>query len=309
MRKLLFVGNRLEVLKSLESYPLEVSALIYKDSYAHKHIDEISFAKIEIFKAKDELLDLISSYDFDILLSNGCPYILPISRLKKQNQLFINIHPSLLPSLRGKHPINGAILFNQSAGVSVHMMSDDIDRGDILAQLEIPIKNLTLPLLYKLCFKAEARAFKMAFDNGFKRVESRGYKESYYSRPKENAISINVSNTKLLRFINAFSIEALATRVITDKGGFRVLKAARIKNAYLDSLECRNYEVVEAYENKILLYKDRQFLELELLDFPSFKIGEILHRGGVVSDITKYIFKIFKTFKFSFAKGGIYAIS
>lgn len=38
--------------------------------------------------------------DLDILVSNSCTFIISFREIKKENQLFINIHPSLLPSYR-----------------------------------------------------------------------------------------------------------------------------------------------------------------------------------------------------------------
>ena len=41
--------------------------------------------------------------DYDILVSNGCPYILPLNELKKAK--YVNVHPSLLPNLKGIDPV------------------------------------------------------------------------------------------------------------------------------------------------------------------------------------------------------------
>lgn len=275
--KACFIGNRLNVLSAILDSNLEVIAVfLQKNSYAMENIQTLTYTpnNIIIFDNKDELIKEITKYKFDLLISNGCPFILPISKLKKANEIFINIHPSLLPQLRGKNPINGAILFNKDAGVSVHIMNDEIDRGNILAQIKIPTKNLPLSLLYKLCFRAEAKAFKIALYNNFKPIETKStYKESYYSRPKNIKININTNNKKLIRTINAFSIPSQTSKIITMQGEIKVLKISKIKNPYLDSIAIKyaNYEIVETYENKILLYKDNEFLELEL--YPATQIN------------------------------------
>ena len=47
----------------------------------------------------------------------------------------INIHPSLLPKYRGPSPISAAIMNNDSeTGITIQMLSPEIDAGDILAQ-------------------------------------------------------------------------------------------------------------------------------------------------------------------------------
>ena len=73
---------------------------------------ELAKRKVEFqtFSKKSELVDLITNTDFDVLISNGCPYILPISQIKKAGQIFVNIHPSLLHDLGGSCQVNCAIL-------------------------------------------------------------------------------------------------------------------------------------------------------------------------------------------------------
>jgi methionyl-tRNA formyltransferase len=51
---------------------------------------------------------------------------------------FINTHPSLLPYNRGKHPNFWSIVEGAPFGVSLHLVDDGIDTGDIVAQREIP---------------------------------------------------------------------------------------------------------------------------------------------------------------------------
>ncbi|RAX51431.1 hypothetical protein CCY99_09130 [Helicobacter sp. 16-1353] len=279
--KTIFIGNRLNVLNAILESKLNLIAIfLQKDSYASKQFQTPINIPIIIFDNKDSLINEIKKYRFDLLVSNGCPYILPISKLKTHNQVFINIHPSLLPKLRGKNPINGAVLFNTNAGVSVHTMTDEIDRGEILAQIKIPIKNLPLSLLYKLCFNAEAKAFKMALDSNFIPLNPKPkYKESYYSRPKDIKTNININNKELIRKINAFSIPQQTSKIITKQGEIQVLKATTIKNPYLDSIakDYMNYEIVEQYENKILIYKDNEFLELEI--YPKEQIKHLHTRA------------------------------
>lgn len=317
--KVVFVGNRLGVLDEILQSNLEIEKiLIQKDSYAHKNT---RLTNIIIFDSKEQLLDEIKHSNFDLLISNGCPYILPVSQLKKPHQLFINIHPSLLPKLRGKHPINGAILFNTNAGVSVHTMSDEIDRGQILANITIPIKNLSLPLLYKLCFRAEAMAFKMAMKNDFKPIKTKPYKESYYSRPNEIKLTLNSSNKKLIRTINAFGMESITASIITNIGEFRVLEIKKIKNKFLKSLRImmQNYEIIESYEDKILLFKDDEFLEFRFAsnqNLANLKSKVILWGGGSLNELFNTFYNTYiaikkycKTIYFQSLQGGAYALS
>jgi methionyl-tRNA formyltransferase len=50
---------------------------------------------------------------------------------------FINLHPSLLPNNRGKHPNFWAIVEENPFGVSIHKVDEGIDSGPIIAQEKI----------------------------------------------------------------------------------------------------------------------------------------------------------------------------
>ena len=49
----------------------------------------------------------------------------------------LNMHPSLLPRLRGPSPIRSAILNDQKTGVSVMLVDEEMDHGPIVAQRRV----------------------------------------------------------------------------------------------------------------------------------------------------------------------------
>lgn len=68
--------------------------------------------------------------------------VLEIPRFKT-----LNVHPSLLPKLRGASPIRSAILADMNpTGVSIMELTHGMDEGPILAQKEIPIAREKWPL-------------------------------------------------------------------------------------------------------------------------------------------------------------------
>jgi len=68
---------------------------------------------------------------------------------------FINIHPSLLPKLRGSAPIQTALLKNlKKTGLTIIKMDAGVDTGDIILQKELVInKKDTYPILEKKLLK------------------------------------------------------------------------------------------------------------------------------------------------------------
>jgi methionyl-tRNA formyltransferase len=52
----------------------------------------------------------------------------------------LNLHPSLLPRHRGAAPVPGTILAgDKEIGLSVHFVEDEMDSGDLLAQMALPM--------------------------------------------------------------------------------------------------------------------------------------------------------------------------
>lgn len=52
----------------------------------------------------------------------------------------LNLHPSLLPRYRGAAPVVGALLAGETeVGLSVLFVEDEMDAGDILAQMRVPV--------------------------------------------------------------------------------------------------------------------------------------------------------------------------
>lgn len=52
----------------------------------------------------------------------------------------LNIHPSLLPNFRGLHALKQALNANvQETGCTVHLVTEELDAGPILAQTKLPI--------------------------------------------------------------------------------------------------------------------------------------------------------------------------
>lgn len=51
----------------------------------------------------------------------------------------LNVHPSLLPKLRGASPIQETIIQNEDPGVSIILMDEEVDHGPILAQRSVGI--------------------------------------------------------------------------------------------------------------------------------------------------------------------------
>lgn len=91
------------------------------------------------------MLEVLNKYDVDLLILAGYMKALPLCMLKRLPNRILNIHPSLLPKFGGKgfwgHHVHEAVLaaHETESGLTVHLVSEEIDRGRILAQTKVPV--------------------------------------------------------------------------------------------------------------------------------------------------------------------------
>ncbi len=76
----------------------------------------------------------------DLLLCSAYPQIFGSALLGTARLGGVNFHPSLLPRCRGANPIYWAIASGEKeTGLSAHFMTRELDAGDLVAQIPIPV--------------------------------------------------------------------------------------------------------------------------------------------------------------------------
>ena len=83
-----------------------------------------------------QIESMLSESDFSISALFG--HKLPFKALSKVKGQIINLHPSLLPIGRGADPIPWSIIEQKKQGISIHLIDNELDTGDLLFQKEIP---------------------------------------------------------------------------------------------------------------------------------------------------------------------------
>mgnify|MGYP001612898842 FL=1 len=103
-------------------------------------IDKWGFEhKIPVYYSSMELLKEGTDADLGILAAFS--EIIPPEVIKLFPNGILNIHPSLLPKLRGASPIQGTILTEDStSGVTIMKMDEKLDHGQIISQFKDEIK-------------------------------------------------------------------------------------------------------------------------------------------------------------------------
>ncbi len=89
-----------------------------------------------MMRPNDKSVELIEEIESNFIVCAGYTKIIPKEFLK--NKTIINTHPSLLPKYRGLHALAWAILnMEEELGVTINLMNEYIDDGDILEQFKI----------------------------------------------------------------------------------------------------------------------------------------------------------------------------
>ena len=269
-----FAGNRAFVLERMLELGLNVVKIwAVEGSYLQRYLEEKSM-EYSLVEDKEKFICEIESCNFDYFISNGLPVILPVGKLKNENadKKFINIHPSLLPELRGRDPIPGALLFQKDSGATCHLMDDGIDTGDIIAQIRIEnTEDLDAGLLYQLSFLAEGDVFESAYHRNFEpcHIQKNIGNGSYYSFKKDDLyIDLKQESVeKIIAKVRAFSTRNKGAYFEYQGKSYRCVEAREIVNRYLiDRMtECENNSVIIAYEDKIIYKKNERYLKLSIV--------------------------------------------
>lgn len=106
---------------------------------------------IEYDSLKDEhFLNTLRSLNIDIAVVCSFNYKIPKVMLETSKDGFVNVHPSMLPKYRGGNPYSAVIMNGEKeSGVTLHMMDENFDTGDIVLQKSCRItENETMGSLF-----------------------------------------------------------------------------------------------------------------------------------------------------------------
>jgi len=114
-----------------------------------KAIVKKDFASKELFE--EALLQLIDSYQVDLVVLAGCLLIIPEQVIRSYKNRIINIHPSLIPSFCGDGyyglKVHEAVLARgvKVTGATVHYVDEGTDTGPIILQKAVMVEDDDTP--------------------------------------------------------------------------------------------------------------------------------------------------------------------
>lgn len=117
---------------------LQVSATPVQAWAEQNKIDFIAPKTLKDGKIIDDLNEK-GTFDYFVVASYG--KIIPKSVFDLPKHKTLNIHPSLLPKLRGATPLQTAILTEEKTGVTIMLIDEEVDHGQIISQKEVSVSN------------------------------------------------------------------------------------------------------------------------------------------------------------------------
>src|SRR3989344_2172855 len=93
-------------------------------------------------KLSGELILKLSNLNLELFIVASYGKIIPKNILEIPKYKTLNIHPSLLPKLRGASPIQSAILSENNTGVTIIKLDEETDHGPIVAQKNLVSWNI-----------------------------------------------------------------------------------------------------------------------------------------------------------------------
>ena len=147
-------------------------------THSHKGLERAEF---------DRLMDAeLRRHDVELIALAGYMRLLSPEFIRAWPGRILNIHPSLLPAYKGLDTHRRALLAGEEyTGCSVHIVTEELDDGPVLAQAEVKIRGRDTPeALGKRVLEEEHRLYPRALD-AFCRTLLAGYQPTISSGLKK----------------------------------------------------------------------------------------------------------------------------
>lgn len=137
----------LELVQFILAQPPQIKLVIGHRSDPAQYHDEIGRACAEkgvrfmprTSANAPEIIAELKKLEIDIVFLLWWPEIVKSAALAAVKVGWINMHPSLLPYNRGKHPYYWSIVEGTPHGVTLHLIDEGVDTGPILFQSKIDV--------------------------------------------------------------------------------------------------------------------------------------------------------------------------
>ena len=151
--KAIFIGNESPYLDVLNKFT-QLSLIVCKPlrGNGRKYFGSaLRFARENRIPVSAPEVYMSNEVAADVIVVSGYPKRIPKGIIHSARIAAINIHQSLLPAYRGRHPLNWAIINGETlTGVTLHYLNERFDDGKIIKQESVKIeKNDTIMDVYQ----------------------------------------------------------------------------------------------------------------------------------------------------------------
>ncbi len=246
----------------------------FKQFVKNKGLNFIDYTDLK----SEELIQTIKKLQVDLAVVCSFNYKIPKELLETTKDGFINLHPSLLPAYRGANPYSRVIINNEKeTGVTLHYMSEEFDKGDIILQFKCPIdKDETMGTLFNKTNDICIQLLLSALDEYETRVlpsipqQNGVYPLAKNLEDNETLIDYNKPAYEIERLVRALNPFILATTFFR-KTLVKVMKAEIIKKHYSNNLE--NGTIVDIKDDKVIIKTGKDCIALSIIQYGSYFIG------------------------------------
>lgn len=153
----------------------------------------------ETMRRTSEPLQQRDLEDVTHIVSHGYRHIIPATLLQGFGNRAVNLHISLLPWNRGADPNFWSFVDDTPKGVSIHVLSAELDKGELLAQraLQLDAENESFSSSYLQLQQAVTELFIEhwpAIKSGTASSESQAAGGSYHASADKQALSALLSD-------------------------------------------------------------------------------------------------------------------
>jgi len=143
-----------------------------------------------IFRSKSQFnLDILSGFSPDLVLFYGWSWL--VSEYLLRQYVCLMLHPSPLPRYRGGSPIQNQIIAGEvNSKVSLFVMNNDLDAGDLVGQKDLSLEG-TLSEIFQRIEDAGVQLTCDLFEHGLQRVPQDHSAATYCKRriPRDSEIT------------------------------------------------------------------------------------------------------------------------
>jgi methionyl-tRNA formyltransferase len=148
--------------KQSTNYPMEVRNLLQKKNL------EVPIAQWSGDSAQIE--DFCATAEGSMVgVSALFGHVLPKELISRISGGILNLHPSILPTGRGADPIPWNILENRVQGITIHLIDEGLDSGNVIFQREIPTSlGMSAGDVYTVAMNELFNGFSQIFEKWLK---------------------------------------------------------------------------------------------------------------------------------------------